>query len=626
MLPIWLLAAMMIMMYYWRFWEPWEVQCLVLRLSMLLLSFFSQGSVGTFPECVARVPVSHGGLGAEGVFARRCVLFATVRNRPQPFRNRSQPSAAVRAIPIWPCRPMVSSAGVIVFGGFKRLVASFRVAGVAVLTWHSDVFCNVAFCVAGAILLWRFQKMRCSFRGRRSTLDVSIIIFRGRRNTFDVSCCVFFANRIGRAASSGDTVQFPWQAWLFLRCDENWRKPRTNHRFWGSKFRGPTKTPRKTSILKLQSVKISGRLARNARFSAPTCLVSSFVVFLWRRRGLCGSCKTSPFRRFPSRLSCCFAWQAWHFATFPTCLITCRKCQNWRMSRAKSLVFLWRRRVYGEAAKPLLFEGFQAGCHVVLRGRRGTLWHSNLFDNVSKMSKLEDVSHEMLVFLHPLVSSRVLWFSCGVAVSMGEAAKPLLFEGFQAGCYVVLHGRRGTLWHSNLFDDVSKMSKKEDVSHEMLVFLHPLVSCRVSGFPVASPCLGGKLQNLSFSKVSKQVVMLFCVAGGSLCDIPTCLIMCRKCQNWRSLAGNAVFLHPLLCGKLRTPQSTLYTLHSTLHNLHFTLYTFTLHTLHFTLYTPHSTLYILHSTLYTPHSTLSTQHSTLHSYWAQKSFKTNNFT
>ena len=26
-----------------------------------------------------------------------------------------------------------------------------------------------------------------------------------------------------------------------------------------------------------------------------------------------------------------------------------------------------------EAAKPLLFEGFHAGCHVVLRGRRGTL-------------------------------------------------------------------------------------------------------------------------------------------------------------------------------------------------------------------------------------------------------------
>ena len=42
-----------------------------------------------------------------------------------------------------------------------------------------------------------------------------------------------------------------------------------------------------------------------------------------------------------------------------------------------------------------------------------------------------------------LVSSR--WFSCGVAVSMGEAGKPLLFECVQAGCHVVLRGRRGTL-------------------------------------------------------------------------------------------------------------------------------------------------------------------------------------
>ena len=42
-----------------------------------------------------------------------------------------------------------------------------------------------------------------------------------------------------------------------------------------------------------------------------------------------------------------------------------------------------------------------------------------------------------------LVSS--LWFSCGFAVSMGEAAKPLLFESVQAGCHVVLRGRRGTL-------------------------------------------------------------------------------------------------------------------------------------------------------------------------------------
>ena len=42
-----------------------------------------------------------------------------------------------------------------------------------------------------------------------------------------------------------------------------------------------------------------------------------------------------------------------------------------------------------------------------------------------------------------LVSS--LWFSCGLALSMGEAAKPVLFDGFQAGCHVVLRGRSGTL-------------------------------------------------------------------------------------------------------------------------------------------------------------------------------------
>ena len=118
--------------------------------------------------------------------------------------------------------PMVSSAEGVLFVGFKHLVASFRVAGVALRDIQTCfVTCRKSFCVAGAILLRRFQKMRCSFRGRRSTLDVSIVILRGRRSTLDVSCCVFFANRIGRAASSGDKVRIPWQAWHFVRCAEN---------------------------------------------------------------------------------------------------------------------------------------------------------------------------------------------------------------------------------------------------------------------------------------------------------------------------------------------------------------------------------------------------------------------
>ena len=35
---------------------------------------------------------------------------------------------------------------------------------------------------------------------------------------------VFFANRIVRAASSGDKVQVPWQALHFVRRGENWHE------------------------------------------------------------------------------------------------------------------------------------------------------------------------------------------------------------------------------------------------------------------------------------------------------------------------------------------------------------------------------------------------------------------
>ena len=122
------------------------------------------------------------------------------------------------------------------------------------------------------------------------------------------------------------------------------------------------KTRRKTSILKLQSVKIEevshemlvlvlppvssrvsgfpvaspclwGKLqnlsfchvanCENWRKSRTKCWffclhVSCLesLVFLWRRRVYGGSWKTCPFRMFPSRLSCCFAWQTWHFMTF----------------------------------------------------------------------------------------------------------------------------------------------------------------------------------------------------------------------------------------------------------------------------------------------------------------------
>ena len=205
------------------------------------------------------------------------------------------------------------------------------------------------FCRRGHF--WMFQTSRCFVsRGRRGTswhsdvfCNVSKVVLCGRRNTFatflqDALQFAWQAHHFGRAHrcfawqaqhfrravlrvfckshwQGCVKWQIPWQAWHFVRCDENWQKPVTKHRFWGSKISGSIrKTLWKTSILKLQSVKIGGILARNARFDAPTCLVSS----LWFSCGLAvsgGSCKTSPFRRFPSRLSCRFAWQARHFVT-----------------------------------------------------------------------------------------------------------------------------------------------------------------------------------------------------------------------------------------------------------------------------------------------------------------------
>ena len=189
----------------------------------------------------------------------------------------------------------------------------------------------------------------------------------------------------------------------------------------------------------------------------------------------------------------------------------------------------------------------------------------------------------MLVFLHPRVLSRVSRFPVASRVYGGSWKT---FEGFQAGCPVVLRGRRGTLWHSNLFDNVPKKSKLEKVSYEMLVLVLPRVSSRVSGLPVASPCLWRKLR-----------------APHSTLYTPH-----------STLHSTLYILHFTL------PHSSPETLHSTLHTLHYTLhfplltphstlYT-PLHTL--TLYTPHSTLYTTHSLLYTPHFTLHTFHSTLH--------------
>ena len=198
---------------------------------------------------------------------------------------------------------------------------------------------------------------------------------------------------------------------------------------------------------------------------------------------------------------------------------------------------------------------------------------------------------------------------------MEEAAKPLIFEGFKAGCNVVLHGRRGTLLHSHVSEKMSKVVLRDRRNtsarfseydlHFSWHALHfgrvhfyffvagaALWTCRAACF--SRTAMSGLCQVVTTCKSRSYVFDIvrvsFCVAGTEFGEDPSCV----DCY----FAWQAQYLG----------RSTLYTLHLPLHTLHFTL-----RTLHFTLHTLplYCTLYTLF-TLETPHSTLETPHSTLY--------------
>ena len=195
------------------------------------------------------------------------------------------------------------------------------------------------FCRGGPF--WGLQTCRCFVsRGRRGTSwhsdvfwNVSKVVLRGRRNTFvtlseDVLQFSWQAQHFGRVHR-----HFSWQAQHFRRvplrvfCKSHWQgcvkwwqganrgrrgilcdvlkidgSLARNIDFEVANFQVLRKTRRKTSILQLQSVKIGGSLARNARFGAPTCLVSR----LWFSRGLAVSMGEAAKLVL---LSCCQLWK-----------------------------------------------------------------------------------------------------------------------------------------------------------------------------------------------------------------------------------------------------------------------------------------------------------------------------
>ena len=137
--------------------------------------------------------------------------------------------------------------------------------------------------------------------------NVSKVVLCGRRNTFATFSEDAFFGRVH--------LHFAWEAQYFRRvvlrvfckshcqCCVKWRQGANsvagvafcrdvmkidgilarNIDFEVESLEVHKKTHRKTSIFKLQSVKIGGCLARNARFDAPTCLVSSLWFSLWPR-------------------------------------------------------------------------------------------------------------------------------------------------------------------------------------------------------------------------------------------------------------------------------------------------------------------------------------------------------
>ena len=202
--------------------------------------------------------------------------------------------------------------------------------------------------------------------------DVSKIVLYGRRNTFatcsenvlhfsgqaqhfgDLRChfawqrsmswCVFFANGIVSAARSDDKVQIPWQAWHFVTCDENRRRSVRK------------KTRRKTSILKLRSVKCKDILhemlvlmlqhvsSRLSGFFGAVAVsigeagklsllkVSRQVVMSFCVAGVALRDIPQCFKRHFGDLHRHFAWLAQHFrrvASRLLCEWLCQRCAKW---------------------------------------------------------------------------------------------------------------------------------------------------------------------------------------------------------------------------------------------------------------------------------------------------------
>ena len=332
------------------------------------------------------------------------------------------------------------------------------------------------------------------------------------------------------------------------------------------------------------------------------------LVFLWRRRVYGGSWKTCPIRMCPSRLSCRFAWQAWHFVTFQPVWWFCQnqrksptKCSFFctHVSRLESLVFLWRRRVYGGSSA---LHTLHFTLHTPQFTLDSTLYtlHSTLytlhFTLLTPHLRLYTPHSTLYTTLYTFHSSlHTLHFTLHTLHFILNTPHFTLHTP-----YFTLHTSHSTLStpHSTLYNPHSTLY----TPHSTLYNRH---------FTLYTP--HSTLYTLHFTLYTPHSTLYTLHSTLYIFTLHTPLYTPHSTlyTPHSTLHTPHFTLHTLDSTlPLYTPHSTLYTFHSTLRTAHSTLYC-TLHTPHFIVYTPHSTLHTLHSSLYTPHSTLYTPHSTL---------------
>ena len=143
---------------------------------------------------------------------------------------------------------------------------------------------NMSFWHASKCENWRKSRTKCWFWCSQVS-RLESLVFLWPRRVYGGSCKTSSLRRLRRRL----LCCFAWQAWHFVTFQPVWYR--------------------------VENVKIGGPRTKCSFCCAHVSRLES-LVFLWRRRVYGRSCKTSSFRRFPSMLSCRFAWQAWHFATF----------------------------------------------------------------------------------------------------------------------------------------------------------------------------------------------------------------------------------------------------------------------------------------------------------------------